>query len=214
MTLFRGTMKLSNGLHCQLRKSSYHRIFCTNISMGELMEARTQSDNELIVHVDENNNTLGYVTRKEMRVKDLFFRGSYILVFNSNNQLYVQKRTLTKDYCPGFLDNCAGGVVGKDETNDENAYRELYEELGIDLLKDNKKLKYHGCFLYKTVWENIYSCIYDGIIVPQPTEVESVHLKTIDEIQQEHRNGIKYCPDSMAALNHYIICRDLHHAQF
>ena len=175
------------------------------------MTARQESDKELIIQVDENNNEIGNVTRLEMRQKKLLFRASYILVFNSNQQLYVQKRVMTKDYCPGYFDVCTGGVVAKDETNEDNAYRELIEELGIDLLTNGQSLKYHGSFRYKTAWENIYSCLWDGDIVPQLTEIESVHMKTIGEIKDEYKNGIKYCPDSVTALNHYIVAMNLHH---
>ena len=171
------------------------------------------------MHVDENNKVIGSVTRKEMRANNLIHRASYILIFNSKNQLYVEKRVLTKDYCPGYFDVCTGGVVDVNEDNDDNAYRELKEEMGIDLLLNNKKLKYHGCFYHggsneeTCCWGNLYSCIYDGKISIQETEVESVHLKTIDEIKNEYKNGISYCPDSITALNHYIVCRDLHRAK-
>ena len=187
--------------------------FVVSPSMEELMEARRRSDEELIIQVDENNNEIGFVTRQEMRERKLMFRASYILVFNANQQLYVQKRVMTKDYCAGYFDVCAGGVVGKNESNDDNAYRELQEEFGIDLLANGQSLKYHGCFRYKRVWENIYSCQWDGEIIPQLTEMESVHLKSIEEIKQEYNDGGKYCPDSICALNHYLVSTDLHNTR-
>jgi len=38
---------------------------------------------------------------------------------------------MKKDYCPGYLDIANGGVMGADETDEENAQRELEEEIGI-----------------------------------------------------------------------------------
>lgn len=38
---------------------------------------------------------------------------------------------MKKDYCPGYFDLANGGVVGGDETDEENARRELEEEIGI-----------------------------------------------------------------------------------
>jgi 8-oxo-dGTP pyrophosphatase MutT (NUDIX family) len=38
---------------------------------------------------------------------------------------------MKKDYCPGYLDLAAGGVVGFEEDEDQNAKRELEEELSI-----------------------------------------------------------------------------------
>lgn len=51
---------------------------------------------------------------------------------NAAREFVVQKRSLNKDYCPGFLDLAAGGMVGMaDESPDQNAKREVQEELGI-----------------------------------------------------------------------------------
>ncbi|NIR17298.1 MAG: NUDIX domain-containing protein, partial [Desulfobacterales bacterium] len=58
-------------------------------------------------------------------------RATYILVFNSGGELYVQKRTQTKDVFPGYYDVAAGGVVLAGESYEEGAVRELLEELGI-----------------------------------------------------------------------------------
>ena len=178
--------------------------------MNELLEARNKADKEMILQVDRNNNVIGHMTRREMAINKLYFRGSSILVFNSKNQLHVQKRVMTKRYCPGYFDNCIGGIVGKDESDEDSAYRELKEELEIDLLEDNKKLKYHGCFRHNTFWGNIYSCVYDGDVTIQTTEIDSIHYRTIEEIRQEVANGALYRPDSLTALNHFIIERDLH----
>merc|ERR1712228_115751 len=160
-----------------------------------------ESDKELILEVDKNNKEIGVVTRREMGLKQLYFRGSAILVFNSKNQLHVQRRAMTKRYCPGYFDNCIGGIVGKDESNEDNAYRELKEELGIDLLNENKKLIYHGCFRHNTFWGNLYSCLHDGDVTIQTSEIDSIHFKTIEEIQQEVADGVPYRPDSLTALN-------------
>ena len=171
------------------------------------------------MHVDENNNNIGSVTRSEMRAKNLIHRASYVLIFNDKDELYVQKRVLTKDYCPGYFDPCTGGVVDADEDNLENAYRELKEEMGIDLRNNNGKLLYHGQFFHggnkgqTSVWGNLYSCKWNGDIKIQETEVDSVHLKTIQEIKDEFANGIPYCPDSITALYHYIVSRDLDKAK-
>ena len=38
---------------------------------------------------------------------------------------------MKKDYCPGFIDLAAGGVIGAGEDEDISAIREVEEELGI-----------------------------------------------------------------------------------
>jgi 8-oxo-dGTP pyrophosphatase MutT (NUDIX family) len=53
-------------------------------------------------------------------------------VINYRQQFVIQKRSKNKDYCPGYLDLAAGGVVGAHEEEDDNAIRELQEELNIE----------------------------------------------------------------------------------
>src|SRR5437667_2569995 len=86
---------------------------------------------EIVVIVDEHNNVVGAAPRREMRVKRLPHRSTYILVFNSQGELYVQKRTMTKDVFPGYYDPATGGVVLAGESYEEGARRELAEELSI-----------------------------------------------------------------------------------
>ena len=86
---------------------------------------------ELVKWIDENNNVLGSVTRKKMRQDKLWHRASYIFITDDEGRFCIQKRTDTKDYCPGFYDLVTGGVVDADEDDDISASRELAEELGI-----------------------------------------------------------------------------------
>lgn len=52
-------------------------------------------------------------------------------MYNSKGEFYVQKRSMRKDYCPGYFDLANGGVQAADETDELNAQRELEEEIGI-----------------------------------------------------------------------------------
>ena len=166
-----------------------------------------------IVQIDENNKIIGPIKRSEMRKEKLWHRASYIFVFTTKNELFVQKRVMTKDYCPGYYDTSSGGVVGYiidkntnkliRETLIDNAYRELEEEMGIK----NIDLKFYGMFPYSdektNVWGSLWLCIIkDGTIINiQEEEVECVELKPIDIIENEYKNGVKYCKDGIFALN-------------
>src|SRR5499427_10330210 len=86
---------------------------------------------EIVVIVDEHNNVVGAAPRREMRGQRLPHRSTYILVFNSQGALYVQKRTMTKDVFPGYYDPATGGVVLAGESYEQSAIRELEEEMGI-----------------------------------------------------------------------------------
>ena len=89
---------------------------------------------EKVLIVDEENNPVRAATRKEMRDGLLWHRASYVMIFTDEahgSKILVQKRTMKKDYCPGFFDLCTGGVVGEGEDDDISAVREVEEEIGI-----------------------------------------------------------------------------------
>ena len=56
-----------------------------------------QPADEIVAIVDERNNVIGAARRGEMRLKKLPHRSTYVMVFNSQGELYVQKRSLSKD---------------------------------------------------------------------------------------------------------------------
>lgn len=158
---------------------------------------------EIVLIVDRDNNETGSAPRHVMRTKGLPHRASYILVFNSAGELFVQKRTMSKDIYPGYYDIAAGGVVLAGESYDESAMRELAEELGI---KDTD-ISSHFTFLYEEgtnrVWGRVYSCTYDGNLTLQKEEVESgfflAPLKVLALSEKE-----PFTPDGIYVLKRYL----------
>ena len=53
--------------------------------------------NENVMQVDENNWPVGPVSRKEMRINNLWHRASYIYVSNSKNELCIHLRSKDKE---------------------------------------------------------------------------------------------------------------------
>ncbi len=161
------------------------------------------SVDEIVAIVDERNNVVGTATRREMRAKRLLHRSTYILVFNSQGQLYVQKRTLTKDLFPGYYDPAAGGVMLAGESYEEGARRELEEEMGIR----DVSLTWHFDFYFSDeqtrVWGGLFSCVYDGKVVLQLEEIESGAFLRISDIVRRVQTE-PFTPDGMVALSRYL----------
>lgn len=158
---------------------------------------------EIVAIVNEHNQVIGAVPRREMRAQKLLHRASFILVFNARGELYVQRRTMTKDIYPGRYDPATGGVVLAGESYEENAARELAEELGIR----DVALQSHGDFYFADadvkVWGRVFSCCYDGELQLQAEEVESVLMMTLGQIL-EPESPDDFASDSLAAMRHYV----------
>jgi isopentenyldiphosphate isomerase len=88
---------------------------------------------ELLDVVDENDRVTGVKTRGEIHALGLMHRAVHILVFNSSAELFIQKRSMSKDNNPGLWDSSAAGHVDSGEDYYECAIRELGEELGISV---------------------------------------------------------------------------------
>ena len=157
---------------------------------------------ELVQIVDEKNRECQSVPRNIMRSQRLLHRCTYIFVFNSQNEIFVQQRTLTKDIYPGFLDLAAGGVIVAGESYDLGAQRELAEELGIS----GVPLSHHGVIYFEDnlsrVFGAIYSCIWDGPMEFQVEEVAGGKFYSLKEVLRMAAEGARITPDSLAALNY------------
>ncbi|KAM3573935.1 hypothetical protein VYU27_004132 [Nannochloropsis oceanica] len=166
-------------------------------SQSDTARFMSLSADEIVDIVDENNQVLRQERRAVMRKERLLHRSTYIFARNSQGQFYVQKRTMIKDYCPGYYE--AG------ETYAENAGREVEEELGIPPTAPKAHL---FTFLYEDerlrVFGDAWEVVWDGELKLQPEEVESVHPMTLDEVFARVEAGDQFTPDSLYATRKYL----------
>jgi 8-oxo-dGTP pyrophosphatase MutT (NUDIX family) len=166
-------------------------------------EQRTEASEELVLIVDEEYRPAGSAPRREMRRRRLIHRAAYVLVFNSRAELFVQRRTKTKDVYPGFYDVAAGGVVLAGETYDACAARELEEELGIRgaPLAPLFELFYED--EVNRIWGSAYACTWDGAVILQTEEVDwGAFLPLPDVLGLMEREA--FTPDGIEVLRRYL----------
>ena len=161
------------------------------------------SADELVQIVDEHNQEVAQVSRRVMREGCLIHRACYILVFNRNQEIFVQKRTMTKDIYPGYLDVATGGVVLAGESYELSAKRELAEELGVRKVA----LKSHFDFYHEEdnnrVWGRVFSCIAEGPFVLQPEEVEDGVFLGVEAVQAMATTE-QFTPDGLWVLKRFL----------
>jgi isopentenyldiphosphate isomerase len=162
-----------------------------------------EAADEIVTIVDEYNRVVGAVPRREMRAQNLPHRSTYILVFNPQGELYVQKRTMSKDVFPGYYDPVAGGVVLAGESYEQGAVRELEEEMGIRNVPLTWLFDFYFANEHTRVWGGAFSCVYDGTVVLQEEEVESGAFMTIDEVLHQAEIEL-FTPDGLYVLRWYL----------
>ena len=107
-------------------------------------------EKEYLEVVDENNQVIGIAGRQEIHKTALRHRSVHIFIFNSQGDLYLQKRSPHKDQYPEHWDSSAAGHTDPGESPLESAQRELMEELGLKV-KLTEVLQYPAC--PETGWE-------------------------------------------------------------
>ena len=87
---------------------------------------------ELLDLVNGNDEIIGTVWKSEAH-KDpkLFHREAAIVVFNENQEVLLQQRSMSKKSAPGKWTLTAVGHIGRGEAPEIAAARELQEEMGL-----------------------------------------------------------------------------------
>jgi len=81
--------------------------------------------------VNEHDEAIGQRPRREVHALGLMHRAAHIFVFNAVGQIFLQKRSMTKDNHPGVWDASCSGHVDAGEDYLTGARRELSEEIGL-----------------------------------------------------------------------------------
>jgi len=122
---------------------------------------------EKVILVDENDTQVGLMPKLEAHQKGLLHTFS-IFIFNSNHQLLLQKRAISKYHSGGLWTNtcCSHPREGEETINAAN--RRLIEEMGI---KTNLRKVFD--FIYKAeldneLTENEFDHVFYGIYNEDP----------------------------------------------
>lgn len=158
---------------------------------------------EIVLIVDEQNHEVAQVSRRVMREGCLIHRACYILVFNQQREIFVQKRTMSKDIYPGYLDVATGGVVLARESYELSAKRELAEELGVRKVALTRHFDFYHEADNNRVWGRVFSCTAEGPFVLQPEEVEDGVFLGVEAVQAMATTE-QFTPDGLLVLKRFL----------
>ncbi|MDO8428888.1 MAG: NUDIX domain-containing protein [Candidatus Diapherotrites archaeon] len=160
------------------------------------------SELEWITLVNEHDTILGKEDRVIARKKALLHRGVGVLVFNSNQELLVHKRSSEKTVYPNLFDVIVGGSVLWNESYSQAAIRELQEEIGLNCLD----LKFLFPFKYRSIERNlnfeIFTCIMNQKAVLQKEEIKYSLFLNLDQVIELMKSE-GFCPYAHGIMNEY-----------
>ncbi len=144
---------------------------------------------EQIVLVDETDTIIGSGPKLAVHQTPTLHRAFSIFIFNSQKEMLLQRRALSKYHSGGLWTNACCGHQRPDETLSESAQRRLKEEMGIDCpLEDRFSFIYrapldHGLTEYE--YDHVFFGIYDGNIQADPEEAMDWRWLSLAAIQQD-----------------------------
>lgn len=144
---------------------------------------------EILIVVDENDEIIDYLPRKQVHEQRLLHRTISISVYNDQNEILLQKRSTKKDNNPSMLANAAGGHVTKDTSYEQTAVAEIEEELGItpDLILIKKMILNDPAH---TTMTSLYKASSNGPF--------NINLEEVDEIKFYSKEKLKTVEDQLS----------------
>ncbi len=123
---------------------------------------------EEVILVDENDNELGKEEKLKAHKEGKLHRCFSILIFNSKEELLIQKRAKNKYHSGGLWANTCCSHPKPGEDTEIAAHRRLKEEFGFDC-----ELKQLFNFTYKKTFdngltENEFDHVFIGITNSEP----------------------------------------------
>ncbi len=144
---------------------------------------------EEVVLVDELDNDMGTMEKLEAHRKGLLHRAFSVLLFNSKNEVLLQKRAQFKYHSGGLWTNtcCSHPLPG--ETMEHAIERKLVQEMGI-----RTPTRFAFKFLYKVnldhdlaehELDHVYTGFFDGTPVINNDEVEDWKFCSLQELTKD-----------------------------
>jgi isopentenyl-diphosphate delta-isomerase type 1 len=128
---------------------------------------------EIFDIVNERDEVIGRETRREVHRTGLKHRAIHVFVFNSRGEVFLQKRSMSKDSSPGLWDSSASGHLDCGEEYDACAIRELREEIGLDVSScPHRIFKVEACPQTGQEFVWLYECSSEGPFKLHPEEIE------------------------------------------
>ncbi|MBE0470448.1 MAG: NUDIX domain-containing protein [Methyloprofundus sp.] len=158
-------------------------------------------NHELIAVVDEHDNFIENRARKEVHKLGLRHRAVHILVFNDANQIFLQKRSMTKDVNAGLWDTSAAGHVDAGESYAACAHRETIEELGV-CVDATLTFLFKLPAIPETGMEfvQVYRCQHNGPFTLEANEIDDGQWFDLKDIAQRVASNSPSITDTFKAL--------------
>jgi isopentenyl-diphosphate delta-isomerase type 1 len=140
---------------------------------------------EIFDIVNDRDEVIGRLPRAQVHREGHKHRAVHVLVFNARGEIFLQKRSMTKDTHPGAWDSSSSGHVDSGEDYDACAVRELREELGLVVEAPPSRLfKIAACAATGQEFCWVYRMTSEGPFTLHPEEIERGEWFTPERVSE------------------------------
>lgn len=157
--------------------------------MSEIASRSVLAGEELFDVVDREDRVIRQERRSIVHRDGLLHRAVHLFVFNQAGQLFLQKRSMSKDVAPGLWDSSASGHLDAGEDYDSAVVREASEEIGLTLTAVPRKLlRVEACVETGNEFVQVYRAVSEGPFVLHPGEIECGEWFDLSELEARLRS--------------------------
>lgn len=136
---------------------------------------------ENIAVVNSNDEIVGYKEKMFVHKEGILHRAFSVVLFNSKNEMLLQRRSFLKYHSPGEWTNACCSHQRENETIKESAIRRLNEELGInDATLEEEFVFHYKCQFENELWENEIDHVFVG---RYDNNVEAFNLDEVHDVR-------------------------------
>ncbi len=148
-----------------------------------------QQKEQMIVLVDELDNEVGLMEKMEVHQKGLLHRAFSVFIFNSHNEMLLQRRAVSKYHSGGLWTNACCSHPYPGELVNDAAERRLSEEMGF-----TAKLEFAFNFTYNASldkglieheFDHVFIGKHDGIVNLNFSEAGDYCFKSMADLKNE-----------------------------
>ncbi len=159
-----------------------------------------QPEDEQVMEVDADNRVLGERPKSDFYRSGLIHRAVHLLIFNTEGELLIQRRSSRVLLYPSLFDFSCSGCVRLGESYRDALQRELKEELGIAAaFTELFDFEFNDHIDY--AFHRVYATVHDGPFTLDNAEVSDVHWVDLDLLQDDLFNhSARFAPQFKNAL--------------
>ena len=166
---------------------------------------------EKVILVNENDEVIGVEEKIRAHLAGTLHRAFSIFIFNSQDELLLQKRTSTKYHSQGLWSNTCCGHPRLGESIEEASRRRLREEMGFDCeVREIFKFIYRAKLdndLFEHEYDHVLVGRFDGEPVPDRAEADDWKWVGLEELgadvlenPAQYTYWLKACLDNVISL--------------